>query len=75
MAIPYTGQFTATSCNSWLSHGRYTWSHVNLNGGSLHVLIHSSFNKQWQPPLSDRPGAQHVQSTCRMRLRLTVKRP
>jgi hypothetical protein len=33
----------------------------------------SSNNQQWQPPLPDRPCAQHVQSTRRMSL--TVKRP
>jgi hypothetical protein len=35
MAIPYTGLFIATSCNSRFSHGRYTRSYGTVSSIGL----------------------------------------
>ena len=82
MAIPYT----VAGCNSWFSHGRYTRSYGTVSSIGLlgqnckpYMVVHSRFQyfslstQQWLLLAPDRPCAQHVQSTRRMRL--TVKRP
>jgi hypothetical protein len=65
MAIP--GLSFAASCNSRSSHEFPVKSVITF-------YINDSFPTQtMQPPLPDRPCAQHLQSTRRMSL--TVKRP